>query len=697
MNTLFSNHPFLRYTAALIAGILACISFRIEIPHLLVLNISLAVGYTLIYFLFTARSRNLLGVIGLFFLFTFGYFKTYNTFTINKIDHISKQKPYSYYKAEITSLVEEKPKSWKAIVDVDGVVFNNKFEKASGKILLYFDKTSVLKPKYGEKLLIKGCPNLVEGPKNPNEFDYKLYLEYQGIYHQHYLRDTSFVKTNKLQKEGVIDFAYKINNYCDSLFTQYLGSKTELAVANAMILGLRDDIDNDLIQAYSAAGAIHVLSVSGLHVGVIYIILAWVFGFFKSKGKYGKWFFLGIIFLILWLYAAITGFSAPVLRSTFMFSLILIAETINRQHNSINTVCISAFCILIYNPLLITSVGFLLSYLAVFGMIQIQPILNPLIIVDKRKSIFHRLLDRLWKVTTVAIAAQIATLPITIYYFHQFPNYFLLANPVVILLSSFVLIGGLVFLLLAAIFSFFKLFMVNVWLAFLLNLLVEALNWSVVFTESIPGSISKFLQLSQLEMCIMYGLIVGIIALIYTKKYFWVRFSAACCALLIGLSAKSFIKAQNQNLLCVHAVPKATVISLINGSNATLIADKSFLKDRKNFSYRINNFWSEKGVRNASYFELAENSAVNIWKGKSFLILNDKLLNSQNNKPIEVDYLIIKNKKLRYFIDIKNKIAFKYLILDGTFSTFYAKRFQNEAQSDGILAYYLLKGGALIL
>jgi competence protein ComEC len=697
LNTLFSNFPFIRYTAVLIAGIIACLFFRIEIPFLLALNISLAITYAFIYVLFKARSRNVLGGIGLLFLFAFGYYRTYNSFTINDINHISKQKSYSYYKAEITSLVEEKPKSWKAIVDVNELIFGKKIEKATGKILLYFDKATVSKPKYGEKILIKGTPNLVKGPKNPNEFDYKQYLEYQGIYHQHYLKDTSFVKINSHPKTNIISFAYKINNYCDSIFTHYLTSKTELAVTNAMILGLRDDIDNELIQAYSAAGAIHVLSVSGLHVGVIYIILAWVLGFLKSNGKAGKWFFLGIILLILWLYAAITGFSAPVLRSTFMFSLILIAETINRQHNSFNTVSISAFCILVYNPLLITSVAFLLSYLAVFGMIQIQPLLNPIFVVDKRKGVFHWLLDRLWKVTTVAVAAQIATLPITIYYFHQFPNYFLLANPLVIFFSSFVLIGGLIFLVLAVVFSFFKLFVVNYFLATILNFLVKALNWTVIYTESLPGSISKYLHLSQLEMAIMYALIIGILLLIYSKKYLLVQFSAACCALLIGLSAKSFIEAQEQNLICLHAVPKASAISVINGTNAILIANKEFQSDRKNISYRINNFWSVKSVINSQFKELPKTSNVQILNGKSFLFLSEKLTSVKNSDPIEVDYLILRNKKLRYFVDIKNKITFKYLILDGNFTTFYAQRFQQEAQSDGVLAYYLLNEGALIL
>ena len=198
-------------------------------------------------------------------------------------------------------------------------------------------------------------------------------------------------------------------------------------------------------------------------------------------------------------------------------------------------------------------------------------------------------------------------------------------------------------------------------------------------------------------MRITYALIIAVLAFIYTKKYFWVQFSAACCALLIGLSVKSFISAQQQSLICLHAVPKATVISLINGSHATLIADEKFQSDQKNISYRINNFWSVKSVSQSEFLQLPETSSVQILKGKSFLFLNEKLNSVKNSNPIVVDYLVLRNKKLRYFVDIKNKITFKYLILDGNFTTFYAQRFQQEAKSDGVLAYYLLKDGALLL
>ncbi len=697
MNTVFSNFPFIRYSIALFLGILAFLFFSVPINIVQGAFLLLTLIYGILFFINKAKYRSELGYLGILFLIAYGYLIAYWATPNFAKNHISNQADFDFYQAKIISLVEEKPRSWKATAEVEYILRKNITENATGKVLLYFDKNTVPKPVFQQTLFIKGKPPLVDGPKNPFEFNYKNYLKYQGIYHQHYLRDTSFVLIPKQIPKSFLGFSYAINNYCDSIFTQYFGEKTNLAVINAMVLGLRDDIDNDLIQAYSAAGAIHVLSVSGLHVGVIYVILVWVFGRLKRIKKGGNWFFLTIILVILWLYAAVTGFSSPVLRSTFMFSIILIAQNINRLDNSYNTVSISAFCLLLFNPFFIVNVGFLLSFLAVFGMIQIQPLLNPLVVIDKRKSWYYWLLDRLWKVSTVAIAAQIATLPITIYFFHQFPNYFLLANPLVILLSSIVLIGGLVFLLIQMLLSFLHLQIFIKPLAYFLEISVNALNKTVLFTEKLPGAISKYLDFTILEVVILYVLIFSILALIHTKKYAWVKLAALSTSLLIGLSVSAFLNTKNQKIVCIHAIPKSTVISIIDGNQVLLWADSMFINDRKNFNYRLNNFYAKKGIINVQAKQLPNISTVYHWKGMRFLILNDHLLENNQIAPIETDYLIIRNKKLRYFQDIKNKIAFKNLIIDGNISNFYANRLENEAAEDGVLAYSLLKNGALQL
>jgi competence protein ComEC len=695
---LFSNFPFIRFTIALIFGILLYNLFKIDFNSGLYILPIVGFAYGLVLYFYKGISRNFLGALGMIFLILFGYYISFRADLVKDNSHFSKINNGLFYTAIIDNLVEEKPKSWKVVAQINTISTSSQKYNCNGKILLYLDKSTVEKPKYGDNILVKGMPNLVEAPKNPYEFDYKNYLANQGIYHQQYLRDTSFVKMAQSIPNRYLYFAIATNNYCDSLFTKYFAQRQELAVANAMILGLRDDIDNDLIQAYSAAGAIHVLSVSGLHVGVIYLVLVWIFGFFKKIKYGGKFIFLFLILFILWFYAAITGFSSPVLRSTFMFSLILIAETLNRNHNSYNTVAISAFCLLLYNPLFIYNVGFLLSYLAVFGMIQIQPYLNPLVVIDKYRNSLYWLADRLWKVSTVAIAAQIATLPITIYFFHQFPNYFLLANPIVILLSSIVLIGGLLFLVLAIVFNFIGLSILTTFAGAILQWFVQLLNRSVQFTEKLPGAISKYLYVSFYEMLILYFLIFCILALINSKKYIWVRLALVTLCFLIGLNIYEYRKFRVQNIICIQAIPKATVVSVFNGKKVRLFGDMNLLNDRKNISFRLNNQFAARGVTKVEKVIIPKSNFFQVWKGKSFLFLEHSLdLKTDDLNLISVDYLILTNKRIRYEKDIRGKIKFNYLILDGSYTQFYIKKFQNEAANDGVLAYSLLNDGALTL
>jgi competence protein ComEC len=697
LNTIFSRYPFVRYCFSLILGIVVFLNFPFQLPYLSYFLIFLSISYCTIYVKFGGKARFGLGILGLLFLFAFGYFSASKSLLVKTNSAVLDSVELDFYQAKLISLVEDKPKSWKATAVVNKLILGKETQLCNAKVLLYFDKNSVDKPNYGDIFLIKGKPTSIEPPKNPNQFNYKQYLSYQNIYHQHYLKDTSFVFVSNEKKVGLKAVAFKINNYCDSVFTKYITNKTELAVTNAMILGLRDDIDNDLLSAYSAAGAIHVLSVSGLHVGVIYLILVRIFGFLKHNKRYGKWFFLVIILSILWLYALVTGLSSPVLRSTFMFSLILISETVGRQHNAYNTVSISAFFLLLFDPLLLINVGFMLSYLAVFGMIMIQPILNPIWVIDKRKSILHWLGDRIWKVTTVAVAAQIATLPITIYYFHQFPNYFLLVNPIVILLSSIVLVGGLVLLVLIFLFDILNLAFINVLLGKVFQFFVWALNGTVTFTEKLPGSVGHFLNFTISEMVLLYLLIAFLLAFWYSKKYIWVKLSIFATSLLIDISIVSFVSANNNNKICLHAISKTTAISVIKGRNVHLFANSDFLNDRKSIGFNLLNYWSVSGVNDTAKYAMPQESFIKVLKGKSFLFLSNKFLFDTSTSPLSVDYLIIRHKKLRYSNDIKNKVKFKYLIIDGSVSQFYANRFEQEAANDGIMAYYLLKRGAIEL
>jgi competence protein ComEC len=710
----FSPYPFVRYTLFLILGISHYNLFpNTHLSFFAGTGIGLFFTFLFLY-VFRQRIKNqlLTGIIGGLILIFTGYFLSFLRTEKNNSQHYSHQiGEFEYFEVVVDNLVEEKENSWKTVGAFRSIVSNNSILPISGKILLYFDNKTIEKPKYGDIFFIKGNPQKIASPKNPEEFDYQKYMNRQNITHQQYLRVENCEKVGNEPPDILINFALRTNARADSILTTFVEGKNQYGVANAMILGQRDDLSNDLMQAYSAAGAIHVLSVSGLHVGVIYAVLLWIFGFMKKRGRSGKIGFFFLIFSVLWFYAFVTGLSSPVLRSSVMFSIFLFAETFQKNKNGYNTTAFSAFLILLYNPNFLFNVGFQLSYLAVFGMIHFQPKLNPIWVIDKKKSWLHWLGDRTWKVTTVAVAAQIATFPITIYYFHQFPNYFILANPVVILLSSIVLMYGLGFVLLSEILLIFNQIQAIHFFGLGLKYTILWLNETVLWFERLPYSITKFLWVSSYEMWLLYGLIIGFIALWKTRKYIWVWINCGVISSLILLNILGNIQRENQELFTILSTPKHTAITLIEGKNALLIGDKGFLDSRKDVGFRVNNYWSSLGVRDTLKVNLLEkynsiNNSISVngsdsisvfsWKNKRFLWIGKNLKHKEIvSKNTTFDYLILANKSVNDLDQIIEKIQFKNLIIDGSYTRWYADKLSTQAEELGIKYYDLTKSGAL--
>ncbi|PWK29058.1 competence protein ComEC [Arcicella aurantiaca] len=710
----FSTFPFVRYCIVLICGILLY-RFLPLLPIYFVLGAWVFISFLYAFlFIFRRKIKNqlLIGFVGSLFLILSAYEVSFLNDEMNYPQHYTHwSKEISHYEVIVDNLVEEKENSWKCTGEIRSVIVDNRILSTSGKILLYFDNHSVEKPRYGDIFFVKGKPQEISSPKNPEEFDYQQYMRNQNVGYQQYLRSENIEKVGNKPPEILINFALRINARVDSILTTFVEGKNQYGVANAMILGQRDDLSNDLMQAYSAAGAIHVLSVSGLHVGVIYAVLLWLLKSLKKKGKTGKIILFWLIFSILWSYAFITGLSSPVLRSTIMFSIFLFAEIYQKNKDAYNTTAFSAFCILLYNPNFIFNVGFQLSYLAVFGMIFFQPLLNPILVIDKNKNWIYRIADRIWKVTTVAVAAQIATLPVTIYYFHQFPNYFLFANPIVILLSSIVLMAGLGFAILANLLLLFDLISITNFLGQCLKYTILLLNETVLWFEYLPLSVTKFLWISTYEMWLMYALIFSLIALWKTRKYAWVWISCGFVGNLFFLNFHEKLQRNQQELCTILSTPKHSAITFVNGKNAIILANKGFLDSRKEIGFRVNNYWSSLGVRDTLKLDLLENyhsknNVVNIrsqdstavisWNNKTFLWIGKNLKHKDfEAKNVSVDYLILANKSVKDLSQIIGKVQFEKLIIDASYTRWYADKLSNQAEEMGLKYVDLSRSGAL--
>src|SRR5690606_36937339 len=311
---------------------------------------------------------------------------------------------------------------------------------------------------------------------------------------------------------------------------QGLQNNDALAVASALILGYRSDLDPDLLNIFSITGTIHVLSVSGLHVGIVFVVfstlLVWM------KGKRSKMIRGLVLILLIWLYALVTGLAPSVLRASIMISFGIIAFSFARKGNIYNTIAASAFLLLLYNPNYISEIGFKLSYLAVLGIVFFYPKLTSLF------KIKNRLVSMVWSVAAVSISAQIATFPLVLYYFHFFPVYFLPANLLVILPVSFIVYIGLLVLVVPY-------GMLHDGLSWLLEYLILKMNFVLGVFQTLPYATLDGIYIETWEYIVMYVLLFGIIWCGFYKKKEGVYLVLTCLIILFVNRAIKDIASQS--------------------------------------------------------------------------------------------------------------------------------------------------------
>ncbi|NQY68024.1 MAG: ComEC/Rec2 family competence protein, partial [Flavobacteriales bacterium] len=242
-----------------------------------------------------------------------------------------------------------------------------------------------------------------------------------------------------------------------------------------------------------------------LHVGIIYLILTKLLQF--MLGRTNRYYVYGIILLVtLWFYAAITGFSASICRATTMFSLVIIGDNLNRQVNIYNSILASAFILLLTDPFWIFDVGFQLSYIAVLGIVTFQPS------IEKWLSFKNTVLKYMWSISAVSIAAQISTFPLSVFYFHQFPIYFLLSNLIVIPIVGVVLILCLFFL------STYYIPLIGITISNVLLVLVKGLNQYVAWVNVIPGATIENISITINQCILMYAMLICFYIYFVTRR-----------------------------------------------------------------------------------------------------------------------------------------------------------------------------------
>jgi|GEM_PF-15437 len=466
----------------------------------------------------------------------------------------------------VSEAVALKERSVKFPAEVLALRKENDWQPVSGKLLCYLRKNPLAQNlHYGDELLLRVKTERVKGPMNPGEFDYSRYLALHGIYHQAYADSSAWVRCAQEKGNVIKAMALDLRQTLLRVYERFGLSGQEYAVAAALVLGEDDRIDPGLIKAYAASGALHVLSVSGMHVAIVYVVFNALLSFL-DRYKRGALLKAVLLLGLLWFYAALTGLSPSVLRSAAMFSFVVIGRSMRQQPSIFNTLAASAFLLLLIEPYLVFDVGFQLSYLAVAGIVLLQPWFAEWY---EPRSWFGR---QAWSVITVSLAAQLVTFPLGLYYFHQFPTYFLLANLVVIPLSTFVIYGGIALLVLS------PLPYVSDAVAWLFIKTLQLLNAAVQLTEQLPGAVLKSGRISLFGLLLLYALCAGLLLFLFRKSLRWLQFTLSCIVLLLGEQVLARSGEEERKRLVVYSLPGATALGFLRGDQHQLLADSAFLQ-----------------------------------------------------------------------------------------------------------------------
>jgi competence protein ComEC len=668
--SVFKTIPFFKLLIPFVLGILFAIEFNYRIN--VISLVTLFIISSVLFFL-QIKNADKSKLIYLFFadlfLFLFGFLNIQIQQKSNNTDYYSNKlnKDSAYIViAKLNDVISEKEKTFKCPILIKTIKINDIYVNVDEKSFCYIKKNSLYVPKIGEDFIFKAKPTTIQKPLNPNEFNYQLFLQRKNIYNQFFIDSSCISKLVSNSKFNIVDFSLKckleiINRFKNGLKAEHA------AICSALITGYDDDIDKETISQFSNTGTLHVLSVSGLHTGLIYLIVIYFFNVIDSNKKI-KIIRLLTSIIVLWLFALLTGFSAPVLRAVLMLNLIGVGNLYfrNRSINQLNILCFSAFLLLTYNPFYFFDVGFQLSYWAMFGLIFLQPKLQLLYL--PKNYVIKNLINNVYS----SISATLTTLPITLYFFHQFPLWFIICNIIIIPLTSILLFLCLIYL--------FNIKISAVFITILLNGIIYFIN---LFDRS---SIIDLIDFKLYDMLFLIICFILLNELLKNKKFITV---ASLCFLIISW--------QLINLFSVHLTKSVNLITVYQITNQSTILVKS------GNSVNYNQIDTNKFNYHIKPHLITFNYSKTIVKPFNYIKTNNEqiVVLSQKNKIPIADYnkitiLILQNNfrlNENYLNKFKNT---KQVIIDGSINFYNSLHIEKLCRKFDISLYSTKANGAFL-
>lgn len=671
----FINFAVVRFSAFLGLGILIAHFFPTT-TFLLKYLLALLFGVAVLWL--WARKQLIqnvyFGIAAYLCFFTIGYFNyqiRLQQFQPHHYSHYTSENKAELLQLKIKQNLKPDNFSLKYFAEVNAI----NGVPAHGKVLLNVSKDSIKESfSADEILLVYGIISEIPKPLNPYQFDYSKYMKSLGVYGQLRVSEKEILKTS-IGTQTLMGIAQNFRTEIVEKLQKTKLKKDERAIIQALVLGEKKDIDKNLYSEYAAAGAVHILAVSGLHVGILYVILAFLFKPL-SRLKYGIIFHSLLIVLLLWGFALLSGLSPSVTRAVTMFSFFAFAKLFNRETNSINTLFLSFLALLIFNPLWLFQVGFQLSYLAVFFIVWLLPIFYK---IGYSK---YWIVRKVWTIVAVTVSAQIGVLPLSLYYFHQFPGLFLLTNIVVLPFLTVLMCGGILIVILAT------LEILPDWLASSYNFLIEGLNGFIHWVAVQDEFLFKNIHFSTLKVVGAYMVINALALLLIKMKYRRLVVSLLAISGFITIYIYDEFRT-SANQFVIFQKSKQTLIGRKNGKN--LVVFKNGPVENISETYPIKSYITAINIDTYSEEKLPQLFKYN---HKNILIL-DSLGIYPKRKNIHT--LLITNSPKVNLNRLIDSLRPKQIVADGSNYFTYVKRWKKTCQLKKLPFSHTAKEGAFSL
>lgn len=623
------------------------------------------------------------GTIGIGLFFMYFLFGILNCLLHNQSlkNNFYANKNYTYLKVWVANEPEEKNNILRFETTVTQTINHQVFTPATGNLLiaLKIDKVNKLHLNYGDELIIATNAKPIEAAYNPAEFDFKQWLSTKNIYHQSFINENQLVKLNINCGNPLKKFAIEVRKSQVNKYRKLIKDDEAFAVASTLVLGDRANLDQETLNAYSKTGTIHALSVSGMHVGLIYLLLNWLL-FFLNGNRILKILKLSTIIVVIWYYSLLTGLAPSIFRAAVMLTVFIIAKAFNKSSNSYNIIAFTAFCLLFYDPYLIWNVGFQLSFLAVFGLIYLQPK------IYKWFYFKNKWLNKLWNLTAISLAAQLATFPLSIYYFHQFPIYFIVSNLFIVLPITAIMYIGIAILLVRVYF------------------LAPIFEWLILFTNntlkliaSLPYAGINGIWINQWQLLLLsIALILLILAFTnYSKKLLFVSI-----ILFIALQSIHFKKSiifSQQRKIIFYSLRKNYAAAFIDGNKAILVTDLTAAD--QNFRFFVQPCLSQLQVTQLKFINWDQDADLNAFLKKNhqlrfynynILLVDESFNNRSIGKTPAFNTIWLHDNAKIGIKKLTTEIKFKTLVIDASNKDYQIEKQQKEAKKN-YLNYYILK------